>query len=101
MRLAGKHPDSLSVPAIAPMAFALAMIACGLMGLAWWPFATLFCLGVLAYFGVIAAASLALLPRPGWVLSKCLLPLVFVAVHVGFAWGTTAELARRVGRLNF
>jgi succinoglycan biosynthesis protein ExoA len=100
LRLAGKHPDSLSVPAIAPMLFAIGMVACGLLGLLWWPFATLFCLGVLGYFGVIAATSLALLPRPGWLPSKCLLPLVFLAVHVGFAWGTTAELLRRVARFR-
>src|SRR5262249_54030825 len=64
LRLAGKHPDSLSLPAIAPMIGALTMLVCGLLGLAWWPFATLFCLGVLVYFGVVVATSLALLPRP-------------------------------------
>src|SRR5262245_611132 len=101
LRLARKHPESLSLPAIAPMIFAIAMIGCGLLGLVWWPFATLFCLGVLAYFSVIAATSLTLLPRPGMVLSKCLLPIVFLAVHVGFAWGTTVELLRRISRFKF
>ncbi|MFL5340221.1 MAG: glycosyltransferase family 2 protein [Gemmataceae bacterium] len=98
LRLAQKHPHSLSLPAVAPMLFGLGLLACGLLGL-WQPlFILLFGAGVLTYVGVVLLASLALLPRPGRLLAKCWLPAVFVAVHAGFAWGTTTELVRRIGR---
>jgi glycosyltransferase involved in cell wall biosynthesis len=100
LRLARKHPHSLSLPAVAPMLFCLGLLMSGLLGI-WVPlFAMLFCLGILGYAAIITLASLTLLPRPGKLLSKCCLPFVFVAVHVGFAWGTTTELVERIVRMK-
>lgn len=100
LRLAHKHRQPLSAPAAAPMVFALGLAGCGLLGL-WLPlFATLFCLGLLAYAGVLVAAALSLLPKPGHMFAKVWLPVVFLSVHVGFAWGTTSEMLRRYGRLS-
>ena len=83
------------------MVFSLGLLTCGLPGIWLRFFAAFFCLGVLGYTATIALTSLTLLPRPGKLRSKCWLPFVFLAVHVGFAWGTTSELVRRLGRFRF
>lgn len=95
-RLAAKHPHSLSAPALAPMGFALGMIVCGLLGL-WIPlFAALFGLGLLAYIGAVLAAIMALASKPAIWKAKLTLPVVFMAVHAGFAWGSARELVRQL-----
>jgi succinoglycan biosynthesis protein ExoA len=95
LRLAHKHPRSLTAPSLAPMLFIVGMSLCALLGFWFPPFATLFCLGVLAYAGIVAAGALSLLPKPGNLLAKIWLPIVFLSVHVGFAWGSLSEVMRR------
>jgi succinoglycan biosynthesis protein ExoA len=94
IRLASKHPRSLTGPALAPMTFWASMIACGL--LAFWsrPFAFAFTTGCAAYLAVTAIAIAMLLRKPGRIAAKCWLPIVFPAIHLGFAWGSFVEILR-------
>jgi succinoglycan biosynthesis protein ExoA len=95
-RLAAKHPHSLSAPAIAPMGYCAGMILSGLLGL-WLPlFAVLFGLGLLAYALAVLAAMMPLVTKPARLRAKLTLPVVFMAVHAGFAWGSAREVARQV-----
>ena len=98
LRLADKHPRSLSIPAIAPMAFAVGMIACAVLSLAFPIFAAMLCLGVLAYAAVVGAATMALWWKPARLAAKVALPAVFMAIHIGFAWGSAGEAVRRFAR---
>jgi succinoglycan biosynthesis protein ExoA len=98
LRLAGKHPRSLSIPAIAPMAFAVGMIACAVLSLVFPIFAAVFCLGGLAYTAVVGAATAALWWKPARLAAKVTLPAVFMAIHIGFAWGSAGEAARQFAR---
>lgn len=101
IRLAVKHPRSLTAPAVAPLSFFLTLAACGLVA----PFSVwLGVIGMLlagTYLGVILLTSLSLLRRPGRLVAKAWLPLVFVAIHTGFAWGTFREINRQLHSLVF
>jgi succinoglycan biosynthesis protein ExoA len=98
-RLAAKHPHSLSAPAVAPMGFVGGMIACAILGL-WFPlFAVLCALGALAYLTVVTTTAISLSAKAPLMKAKLTLPLVFMAVHAGFAWGSASELFRRFKRL--
>jgi succinoglycan biosynthesis protein ExoA len=95
IRLARKHPHSLTAPALAPMLFVMSCTVCGILGL-WLPiFAGLFSVGLLGYAGAVAFTSLGLLARRTNPIPICLTPLVYLAVHVGFAYGTTREMITR------
>ena len=95
-RLACKTPRSLTLPALAPPAWGvwlvlgLVAVAPGFLGeSARW----LFALSVLAYAAVIVAGS-AWLARGAPLAVGLRLPAVFVAIHLGFAWGFAREVAR-------
>ncbi|HLW65952.1 MAG TPA: glycosyltransferase family 2 protein [Gemmataceae bacterium] len=94
IRLARKHPHSLTLPALVPMVFAIWCLLSGVLGI-WSPvFAALFCLGLLVYAAVVTVTSLGLVKSKNNPIAVCLTPLVYVAVHVGFAWGTLREMMR-------
>jgi len=94
MRLAAKHPRSLTPPALAPLAFFATLMAClALMPVSLW-LGALAALGAGAYLVAIVLVTLTLLAKPGRLRAKALLPAVFVAIHVGFAWGTAMEIGR-------
>ena len=81
-RLAAKQPKSLTVPALVPPL--------------WWLYGGLLAmyLGVVTLFAVKLGRKVPL--RVGW-----RIPLVFVGIHFGFAWGFWKEVARRVrGRVG-
>jgi succinoglycan biosynthesis protein ExoA len=95
-KLALKHPKSLSVPALVPPLWTLCVIFCPC--LVFCPdFVQFFWLGLLAlYAGVLLGAG-AVLGRGQPLAVKVRIPVVFVAIHFGFAWGfwkETAKLAR-------
>jgi succinoglycan biosynthesis protein ExoA len=95
IRLARKHAEALSLPAIAPMLCGLFLAATGVLGL-WFPMmATAFCCCVLLYAAVLCGTSVALALRSFQPESLVWLPLVFLSIHTGFAWGTLSELCRR------
>jgi succinoglycan biosynthesis protein ExoA len=98
LRLAAKHPRSLTLPAIAPLIFFLTMATCAALAFAWPWFAAVVVSGFTKYMVVILLATVMLLPKPGRIVAKCWLPLVFVAIHLGFAWGTLREAVRLVLR---
>ena len=94
-KLACKHPKSLTVPALVPPLWVLWVMFGALLtfcsvyfGLLW--------LGSLAlYAGVLLGAG-AVLGR-GQPLSVAVrIPVVFVAIHFGFAWGFWKEVAKQV-----
>jgi succinoglycan biosynthesis protein ExoA len=98
LRLAAKHPRSLTLPAIAPLIFFLTMATCAALALAWPWFAAVVVSGMTKYVAVILIATMLLLPKPGRIVAKCWLPLVFLAIHLGYAWGTLREAMRLVLR---
>lgn len=95
IRLAGKHPRSLTAPALAPMIFFATVLTCAVA--AFWSdwFAVVGALAVVAYAAVVSATSLMLSRRCANVRAKLLLPAVFAAIHLGFAWGTATEFYRQ------
>lgn len=96
LRLAHKHPHALTLPALAPMAFVAGLTLCLVLTL-WQPlFAVLFAGVLAAYSIVVLATTVALLPRVDKWSTATWLPVVFAAVHFGFAWGSARELVRNV-----
>jgi len=89
-RLAQKHPRSLTLPAIVPAAW-MVWLALGFVAGLFVPIvATAFCLSLMLYLSVITAGSL-MLSRRGPAFSFAVLPIVFVAIHLGFGWGMLRE----------
>lgn len=94
-KLAFKHPRSLSIPALVPPLWVVWVLLGGLLGL------------VVPYLGLVWGASLALylsvLLAAGLVLGRkhgrrvaVRIPVVFAAIHFGFAWGFWKEVAKQV-----
>jgi cellulose synthase/poly-beta-1,6-N-acetylglucosamine synthase-like glycosyltransferase len=94
-KLACKHPKSLSIPALVPPLWAVWVIAGALLSVA------------VPYFGWLWFASLALyasvLCGAGVILGRKLplavavrIPVVFVAIHFGFAWGFWKEFVKQL-----
>jgi succinoglycan biosynthesis protein ExoA len=94
-KLAFKYPKSLSVPALVPPLWAVWVLLGGLLSLAvpylgWMWFASL-----ALYASVLVGAGVVLgRRRPLGVAVR--IPVVFVAIHFGFAWGFWKEVAKRV-----
>lgn len=94
-RLAFKHPRSLSIPALVPPLWAVWVLLGGLLSLVvpWLGWAWAASLAI--YAAVILAASLMLGRRqPGGVARR--IPLVFAAIHFGFAWGFWKGIGRQL-----
>lgn len=93
-RLAAKHPKSLTLPALVPplwvLWLAVGPLLCLLWSPLWWVYGGLLALyaAVLLLFSVKLARKVPL--RVGW-----RIPLVFVGIHFGFAWGFWKEVVRR------
>lgn len=97
MRLAAKHPGALSLPALAPMGFFVGIVLSAIAAIVLPAFGWAVLAGLLCYSAAISAASLPALPRLTTWRSRCLLPLVFLMIHAGFAWGTLTEVIRISG----
>jgi succinoglycan biosynthesis protein ExoA len=94
-RLAFKHPRSLSLPALVPPLWVLWVVLGGPLGL-FVPYLGRAWVGsVLLYLAVLVGASVALSRgQPRGVGRR--VPLVFLGIHCGFAWGFLKEVARQV-----
>jgi succinoglycan biosynthesis protein ExoA len=94
IRLAAKHPRALSLPAVAPMMYFTGMLLIAITAIFYLPALYLFAAGLSCYSMAILLASLSTMRQPGSWRSRLWLPLVFVAIHTGFAWGTFREFIR-------
>ena len=94
-RLAAKHPKSLSLPALVPPLWAVWLVVGGIASafvpyVGWAYFAS-----ILLYSSVIVGGSIVVgLGKPLAVVAR--VPLVFVGIHFGFAWGFLKETARQL-----
>lgn len=94
-RLASKHPHSLSLPALVPPLWVLWVILGGILSLVVPYIGGLWLASIGFYLLVLLAAGLILGRRePGAIGLR--IPLVFLAIHLGFAWGFWKEVYRRL-----
>ncbi len=94
-KLAFKHPASLSLPALVPPLWAVWSILGGLLGLVVPEVGLAWLASVCLYAAVLLAAGLALgRSQPRGVGRR--IPMVFVAIHFGFAWGFWKEVAKQL-----
>lgn len=98
IRLAAKHPRALTVPAVAPMMFFAGLLLCAIAAVFFSPALYILIAGIAAYLAAVGTAMMSVARLPASLRSRCWLPLVFLTVHTGFAWGTIREL---LGRLIF
>jgi succinoglycan biosynthesis protein ExoA len=94
-RLAAKHPRSITLPALVPPLWVLWLLVGPLLCLAypplWWVYGGL----LSVYVAAILAASVKLaVGRPKVVGVN--IPLVFLGIHLGFAWGFWREVAGQI-----
>jgi GT2 family glycosyltransferase len=94
-KLACKHPRSLSLPALVPPLWVVWVILGGLASLFVPLVAWVWAGSVLLYLSVLLGAGLWLGRRQPWGV-KARIPVVFVAIHCGFAWGFWKEVAKQV-----
>jgi GT2 family glycosyltransferase len=93
-RLAFKHPHSLTIPALVPPLWVVWVLLGGLLSLAAPDVGWLWAASVSLYVAVLSAAGLVLgRKQPRGVAWR--IPLVFAAIHCGFAWGFWKETARQ------
>jgi succinoglycan biosynthesis protein ExoA len=94
-RLAFKHPRSLSLPALVPPLWVLWVVLGGLLSLFVPYFGWVWAAGVALYLLVIVTAGQVLARRQPRGVGRRV-PLVFLGIHCGFAWGFLKEVARQV-----
>jgi succinoglycan biosynthesis protein ExoA len=100
-KLAAKHSGSLTLPALVPPAWVLWLITGALASLAVPLFGWLYFGSIVLYIAAILGTTLILARRQRWFVAARL-PLVFVGIHLGFAWGFLSESSRLVrGRSLF
>ncbi len=96
-RLAAKHPHSLSLPALVPPLWVVWLVIGGLLSLAVPYLGWLWAASLAFYLAVLAGASIVL--AHGQARGVGLrIPLVFLGIHFGFAWGFLQEVRRQIGR---
>ncbi len=95
-RLAFKHPHSLTLPALVPPLWVTWVLAGGLLALLVPYLGWLWGASLLLYVVVLSLLGLALgRGNPPGVGLR--IPLVFAAIHAGFAWGFWKGVARQTG----
>lgn len=94
-RLAFKHPDSLTLPALVPPLWVLWLVF-GAVASLFVPYLGWLWLASVALYGTVLCGGAAVLSRgkPRGVGRR--IPLVFTGIHLGFAWGFLKEVARQV-----
>jgi glycosyltransferase involved in cell wall biosynthesis len=93
-RLAAKHPDSLTLPALVPPLWAVWVVLGGLLSLTL-PLVGWAYLASLVLYAAVVLAGSAWLGRRLPAAAGVRLPAVFVGIHFGFAWGFLREVGRR------
>jgi succinoglycan biosynthesis protein ExoA len=94
-RLAFKHPRSLTIPALIPPLWLVWLLVGGLASLFVPHLGAVWLASIGLYVAVLLAMGLAL-GRGRGVGVALRIPLVFMAIHLGFAWGFWKEVARQV-----
>jgi GT2 family glycosyltransferase len=93
-KLAFKHPRSLTIPALVPPVW-LAWLLVGGLASPFVPGLGMIWLASLGFYALVLAAAglvLGLRHSPG---VAARIPVVFAAIHLGFAWGFIKEVAKR------
>ncbi len=94
-KLAFKHPQSLTLPALVPPLWVAWVLIGGLMSLFVPHLGWLWLASLGLYAAVLLGAGLVLgRGQPRGVAAR--IPLVFAAIHFGFAWGFWKEVAKQV-----
>jgi succinoglycan biosynthesis protein ExoA len=93
-KLACKHPKSLSLPALVPPLWVVWMLLGGLLSLGVPYLGWLWCASVALYASVLLGAGVVL-GRKQLFAVAVRIPIVFVAIHFGFAWGFWKEVAKQ------
>lgn len=88
-KLGWKHPASVTIPSLVPPMWLLWFIGASMIGLFLAPIALALAASVAIYLFVLLAESLRLSRATQTPIRK--LPLVFAAIHVGFAWGYLSQ----------
>ncbi len=94
-KLACKHPHSLSLPALVPPLWSAWVLLGGALALAV-PYLGCVWLASLALYAAVLVGAGAALGRTRPLSVAVRIPVVFVAIHFGFAWGFWKEVAKRV-----
>jgi len=96
-KLAAKHPKSLTLPALVPPLWAVWVPLAGLLSFVIPYLGWLWLASVMLYASVLLGAGVALgRGQPCAVAVR--IPVVFVAIHFGFAWGFWKEVAKQARR---
>lgn len=99
-RLAFKHPRSLTLPALVPP-LGVVWLATGALASPFVPYLFEVWLASIGLYASVLIAAGAVLGRGHGFGVMLRIPLVFAAIHFGFAWGFWKEVARRIrGRLQ-
>ncbi|MFM8272189.1 MAG: glycosyltransferase [Gemmata sp.] len=93
-KLAFKHPKSLSVPALVPPLWAVWVLAAPLALAV--PYVAWVWLASVALYASVLLGAGAALGRGKPLSAAARIPVVFVAIHFGFAWGFWKELAKQL-----
>lgn len=95
LRLARKHPATLSPTTLLPVFFLLGIIGLPLLSLIWPIFGWLFVAGYGLYFLLAIASAIGIAVRQG---AAFLLPVLVIlpTILLGLGWGFIAELGRTV-----
>ncbi len=94
-KLAFKHPKSLSLPALVPPLWTVWALGAGPLGLVV-PYLGWLWLASLALYAAVLLGAGAVLGRGKPLAVGARIPMVFVAIHFGFAWGFGKELVAQV-----
>ena len=97
-RLARKHPSSLTPAALIPPLWLGFLIVGAILSFIIPFIGWVYSLGMMIYLVVILAVSAHLALSQPWRVG-IRLPLVFLAIHTGFAWGFLRETARQLNHL--
>jgi succinoglycan biosynthesis protein ExoA len=89
-KLARKHLSTVTIPSLVPPAWLVWMVLGIVLSVAWPPFAIVLAASVVVHGSLVFAESVRA-ARFSKQLTWRRLPLVFVAIHVGFGWGYLRE----------
>jgi succinoglycan biosynthesis protein ExoA len=92
-RLARKHPSSITLPSLVPPLWVLSLVACGLLGFLQPLFWAMLAVSLFSYLVVVLGES-ARLSRGRFNGSTLRLPVVFCAIHFGYALGFLKEMVK-------
>lgn len=93
-RLGRKHPDSITLPSLVPVLWLIWLPFSFSLGYLSPVFAAAFCISLLIYSLAVLGESLRLSRGQIWRLNVRV-PIIFFAIHIGFAWGFLRDRVQR------